>query len=376
MGRIYGLNGSERMLASLFSEQYGHEESGAKLHAFTQNLRQVKLPFDLAKQTRKRDYPGFPGFECGLPSKYSYFVPGTCYGGHQPFPDDPLDPGFVSAVDGVGLNFGSHLRLKRALEVLLDLPAEHQKESRDGLAAATKHLATVEELIWAGIWTAPFTVSRPLSDEKKSYDWNIQFPDLRLNLECKFTPANWAKVVDGRDFELMKGSLARKASAQLPNPVPADSINVVAVTGISPIDDNFRRLCQNELREYPNVGVIMYGDIVGQTSVFSLSRALASQVRKRIKSWAADEFGGFSMITSHRPESARRKSARDAKAATMTEESLSQEIVEMKMEYLPPRRIHALPPLEYPYRFELERRLETGEPIFRWVPPFLLVETE
>ena len=129
MSRIYGVSESERMLAALFSEQYGDERGGAKLHAFIQNLKQVELPFDLAEQTRREDYPGFPGFECGLPSKYRYFVPGTCYGGHQLFPDNPLDPTFVTAVDGVGLNFGSHLRLKRALEVLLALPAEAQKNS-------------------------------------------------------------------------------------------------------------------------------------------------------------------------------------------------------------------------------------------------------
>src|SRR5438445_3888368 len=356
---MYGLNEQERLLGALFSDQYGLAEGGAKLHVFFENLKQVVLPFDLTAQTRKKDHPGFPGFECGLPPEYYYFVPGTGYGGHRPFPEDPLDPRFVSAVDGIGLNFGSHLRLKRAVEVLLELPTEHQKEARDGLAAATKHLATVEELIWAGIWAVPVAVSRPQSEEKKSYDWSIQFPDLRLNLECKFTPANWAKVVDGRDFELMKGSLARKASAQLPNPVPSGSINVVAVTGISPIDDSFRRLCQDELRQYPNIGVIMYGDVVGQTSVFSLSRTLASQVYNRIKPWAADEFGGFSTITSTRLETARRKSARDARPATTTKDSLSQEIVEMKMKYLPPGRIYALPSIEYPYRFELETRLET-----------------
>jgi hypothetical protein len=374
MASIYGLDEPERMLATLFSEQYGHSEGGAKLHAFVQNLRQVELPFDLTAQTRRQDYPGFPGFECGLPSKYHYFVPGTGYGGHQPFPEDPLDPGFVSAIDGIGLNFGSHLRLKRSLEVLLELPTEHQKESRDGLDVATKHLATVEELIWAGIWNTPVAISKPPSKGKKSYDWNIQFSDVHFNLECKFTPANWAKVVDGRDFELMKGTLARKASAQLPDPVPPDSINVVAITGISPIDDSFRRLCQNDLREYPNIGVVVYGDVVGQASVFSLSKTLASQVHKRIKPWAADAFGGFSTITSHRPETARRKTARAARPVSITKDFSSQELVEIEMKYSPPTQIHSLPPMEY--RFELEARLETGEPIFRWVPPFKRVDTE
>jgi hypothetical protein len=372
---MYGSDEQERLLASLFSDQYGLAEGGAKLHAFLENLKQVILPFDLTAQTRRKGHPGFPGFECGLPPDYYYFVPGTGYGGHRSFPDDPLDPSFVSAVDGIGLNFGSHLRLKRALEVLLKLPTENQKEARDGLAVATKHLATVEELIWAGIWRSPCPVSRPSSDGKKSYDWSIQFPDFRLNLECKFTPANWAKVVDGRDFELMKGSLAGKASAQLPNPQPPDSINVVAVTGISAIDDSFRHLCQTELHDYPNIAVIMYGDVVGQTSVFSLSTVLASEVYKQIKPWAADEYRGFSTITSHRPEAARRKAARSHKRAIDVKLS-STNLVEMKVDYLAPRQIYPLPPTEFPYRFELEKRLDTGEPIFRWIPPFLPVEEQ
>jgi hypothetical protein len=374
MAGVFGLAESDRMLASLFSDHYGREQGGVELHRFIENLNKVELPFDLAAQTRKEDHPGFPGFECGLPSKYRYFVPGTCYGGHQSFPDDPLDPTFVTAVDGVGLNFGSHLRLKRALETLLALPAEAQKEPRDGLAVATKHLATVEELLWAGIWKQPFEVLRPPAQGQKSFDWKIRFPGLGLNFECKFTPANWAKLVDGHDFELMRGSLAKKASAQLPETVPADCINVVAVTGISPIDESFRRLCQNELHEYRHIGVIMYRDIVGQSSVFSLSSVMASQVHERIEPWAADEFGGFSTITSHRPETARRKAAR--KPTSAATEAKPSDLVEIKMDYLAPRRIYPLPPKAYPYRFELETRLDTGEPIFRWIPPFTLAGSE
>lgn len=174
----------------------------------------------------------------------------------------------------------------------------------------------------------------------------------------------------------MKGTLAGKASAQLPNPQPPDSINVVAVTGISPIDDSFRRLCETELDDYPNIAVIMYGDVVGQTSVFSLSAVLASEVYKRIKPWAADEYGGFSTITSHRPETARRRTARGHKRPIDTAKSSSKKLVEMEIDYLPPRQTYTLPPAEYPYRFELEKRLEIGEPIFRWIPPFLPVEQQ
>lgn len=143
---------------------------------------------------------------------------------------------------------------------------------------------------------------------------------------------------------------------------------MVAITGISPVDDSFRRLCQNELREYANIGVVIYGDVVGQASVFSLSQNLALQVYERIKPWPADAFGGYSTITTHRPETARRKAARGAGPSNISEKLPPLELVEIKVQHLPPKQTHFLPPMEY--RFELERRLETGEPIFRWVPPY------
>ena len=61
MAGVYGLTESERALASLFSERYGRERGGAELHGFIENLKNVKLPFNVAEQTRREDYPGFPG---------------------------------------------------------------------------------------------------------------------------------------------------------------------------------------------------------------------------------------------------------------------------------------------------------------------------
>src|ERR1043166_6331676 len=181
---MFGASAQEQLLAGLFFDQYG-DLGGAELHAFLENVGKVELPFDLIAQMRRQDHPGFPGFECGLPPKYYYFIPGTCYGGHQCFPGDPLDPAFVSAVDGIGLNFGCPLRLKRALEVLLSLPVEFQKEPRQGLATATKHLPTVEELIVAGLWISPSVVTRLISGGRKSHDWTITFSDMTFNIECK-----------------------------------------------------------------------------------------------------------------------------------------------------------------------------------------------
>ncbi len=366
---MFGGSEQERLLAAMFSDKYG-ERGGAELLRFLDQVAQVTLPFDLVEQMRRRDYPGFAGFESGLPSRFYYFVPGSGYGGHHAPPHDPLSPNFVYAIDGVGLNFGDPLRLRRALTALLALPPADQREARLGLGLATKHLSTVEELVWAGVWQPPFRVERPPSGAAKSHDWRIVFPELVLNLECKFIPASWAALVDGDDFRLMKGTLTGKASAQLPNLVPAGSRNVAAVTGITPVDDNLRRLCFSELRDQPSVEVIAYADIAGQITVFSLLPEAGQQVYERLERWPADEFGGFAAVASNRPENERRRTERKKQATTMST-GTTHGLVEFKVESRPPRKFLVPPPPQYPYRYELEKRLPTGEPIFRWVPPFL-----
>lgn len=372
---MFGASEQERFLAAMFSDQYGAEQGGKELLRFLDQLAQVQLPFDLVGQMRRLDRPGFAGFECGLPPQFYYFVPGAGYGGHNPPPSDPLAPGFVYAVDGGGLNFGNPLRLKRALAALLRLLTAAQEEARRNLAVASKHLSTVEELVWAGVWQPPYEVERPVAGGAKSHDWKIVFHDLTLNLECKFVPASWPALVDGDEFRLMKGALLGKAGAQLPNPAPTGTVNVAAITGIAPVNDGLRQLCHSELQDHPHVPVIVYADIVGQMTVFSLSNELAEQVHRKLERLPADEFGGFATITSYRPENARRLAARQTQPATAGDPSRPSGLVELVVKSLPPRRLFTLPPPQYPYRFALDKRLPSGEPVFVWVPPFLPTET-
>ena len=366
---MFGETYQEQVLAELFFDQFG-ERGGLELHRFLQHLEGIELPFRLVDQVRKKEYPGYPGFECGLPPSYYYFVPGSCYGGHKCFPDDPVDPSFVAATDGIGLNFGCPLRLRRAVEFLLSLDNADQNECRDGLATATKHLATVEELVSGSIWNRALRIGRPAANKGKSFDWHVTFSDLTLNVECKFLPSNWPALVDRGSFRSMKGALAEKASKQLPATSNAGSINVAAVCGIAPVDDGFRAFCHSELQEYKNVDVVVYRDIAGQAAVFSTCATFASEVHKHINPWRADEFRGFASVVSNRPEQARREQARDGKNPNVAAE-LPTDLVEISVECLSPRKVYVLPPMPCAYRFNLEQRLETGEPIFQWVPPFL-----
>ena len=184
---IFGHNPSESLLAVLFLDRYG-VNAWEMLGSFLAAVARTELPFDLLNQIRRHDYPGYPGYEDGLPSMYYYFVPASGWGSDHAFPADPLDPAFVRSMDGFGLNFGCPLRLKRAIEVLEQLPSEEQRGSRDGLASSTRHLSTVEELLWFDVWKEPCDRHHMLETTEKTYDWSITFADLALRLECKFRP--------------------------------------------------------------------------------------------------------------------------------------------------------------------------------------------
>jgi hypothetical protein len=114
--------------------------------------------------------------------------------------------------------------------------------------------------------------------------------------------------------------------------------------------------------------VMIYSDIVGQATVCSLSAEKAREVVQRIAPWPADQFGGFSTVMTFRPETARRVAARTHPRAV----GRASDLVEIRIECLAARKLRPLPPAAYPYRFELKERLPSGEPIFEWIPPFLL----
>jgi hypothetical protein len=210
-----------------------------------------------------------------------------------------------------------------------------------------------------------------LTKNEKNHDWNITLSEISLHLECKFIPASWPKLVDGQGFSLMRGSIAKKASAQLPKVSASREINIVAVTGMSPVDDSLRRLCAEELHSYSNVHVVVYSTLPGETTVFSLSLQLAREVHKTIERRPADQFGGFTSLAHFRPELKRRQAARLG-PRTSAEAEPRPSLAELRVEPLPPRILRYAPPDKYPYRFNMKKRLPTGEPIFEWIPPFAL----
>jgi hypothetical protein len=365
-GTVFGQSEAERLLAALFVERYGIE-SAKKLEEFMSHLARIVLPLDLTEQLRKRVFPGYPGYEDGLPAVYYYFVPGSGWGDDNPAPADPLELGFVRSADGFGLNIGCPLRLARAFQLLASLDVDDQVECREGLASATKHLATVEELLWLDVWQRPYNVRRPTERDRRHHDWNIVFSDLILHVECKFRPSDWPRLVDGVIHLPPAGAITSKATRQLPNRGGTGALNVVAVTGMARLSPEFRTFCANELLAAENVDAIIYRTFACETTVLSLNQAVANQVHSRIAPLASDEFQPFYFVTFNRPQQHRRKVARTKRRPSPVHSAA--DLIEVPVQSLEPRKFFVEPPL--PYRYELDGRLKTGEPKFRYIPPYL-----
>jgi len=361
---LFGHKPSEILLSELFVDRFG-AQAWQMLEAFLAALGRTALPFDLPEQLRRHEFPGYPTYEQGLPNLYYYFVPDSGWGSDRPFPSDPLDPAFVHSMDGFGLDFGCPLRLKRAIELLESLSPHEQRECREGLKSATKHLPTVEELLWLDVWRNPSKRERVLQKATKSHDWRIAFNEVALRVECKFRPSDWPRLIDGSAHLPLPGALSGRARKQL-GQAELNEINVVAVTGDAGVTDQFRRFCRDELAAAENVGAIVYRTFAGETTVFSLNSATAQLVADRIPPQEAQPFQPFYLVFPNRVETAKRLKYRQDPIDPLANPV---DLIEIAVPSLPARRIFQAPPL--PYRRNLTKRLATGEPVFEHVPPYV-----
>lgn len=361
---LFGADPAEALLSELFVDRFGNS-AWDELQAFLRIVSRTNLPFDLSEQLRRHEYPGYPGYEQGLPTVYYYFVPESGWGSEHAFPTKPLDPGFVRSMDGFGLNFGCPLRLKRALELLESLPISEQKSCREGLASPTKHFPMVEELLWLEVWKDGTDKHHLQETTTKTHDWNIIFPDKLLRVECKFRPSDWPRLIDGSAHFPLAGSLTRKASEQLGR-AALNELNVLAVTGVAPITNAFQEFCSAELQQAKNIAALVYRSFAGETALISKDHDVAAEISDKIPPQEAQPFQPFYFLCTHRAEAQRRQQHR---AKATRESLLGANVTRIDIESLPPRKILFEPPL--PYRMNLVKRLPTGEPVFEHVPPYL-----
>lgn len=364
---LFGANLGDRLLLECFS--LAHTDPCDELVRFLPKLEGVNLPFSLVSQIRKVEYPGYPGFECGLPSLFHYFVPNSNWGSDCQRPLDPLDLNAVYCTDGFGLNLGCPLRLKKSIELLLRLPQPTASDCWRDLSLPAKHLDTVEEVLWADIWTTDAVVERSENTANRTHDWKVTFSDkLTIRQECKLRKAIWPRLADGPDFQPLPGFLLEKASKQLPKPPENQSINLVSITGLADLDEDMQRLICLELEKHQNVEALVYRGFTGDMTVFSLSERVAEEVCSRITPRGSPEFQPFYYITDDRSERERRRLAKGANP-TPSAEKPNSKLFSRAVPNRPPNR-HFSAPIK-PYRKKLINRSPNGEPIFEVVSPYL-----
>ena len=361
---MFGSTESERLLSQLFAQKYG-TDGGAEAARFLASLEGVKLPFDLTEQIRCRDYPPC-GENTGMPSIFYYFVPDTGRGSEKEFPKHALDPTFAETTDGFGQNFGCPLRLKRAIEILTRMQPDDKAECLSKLSEPMPHLAAVEEILWLDAWKAPSNISRSEGTPGRTHDWRFLHSGIPIRFECKFFPSDWPRLVDGPIHEPIKGSIFKKAAKQLPNPPHEGDINVVGLTGMAHMTDQFRAFCRDNLRAHPNIHALIYRNYAMQTSVLSLNERCAQIVHSMLTRFSPDEFQLFYFVVSNRIEGGRRDKVRGGTAGSAFPSDASG-LFELPVDSHPPKKY--LTPQRWAYRYEIQERLPSGEPVFSYVPP-------
>ena len=145
----------------------------------------------------------------------------------------------------------------------------------------------------------------------------------------------------------------------------------MGLTGFAHMTDQFRAFCCESLRAHPNIHVLIYRTYALQTSVLSLDQHCAQQVHSMLTRFAADEFQIFYFVVPNRGEVARRGEARGTSQVKPPQSPPAEGLFELSVDAHPPKAY--LTPQPLAYRFDLQERLPSGEPVFRYIPPYLPV---
>lgn len=348
-----------------FRSRFGSIDGARAYAEFCGLLDGVPLPFILGRQMRQLEYPATKGWPDGMPTIFYYFVPNSGWGSEVAFPNDPLATNFVYSTDAMGLNFGCPLRLYFALKRLKTISDPGEILSR--LALPQKHLAAVEELLWADVWKGGLTVARAIPPTSgKWFDWSVSGSGLTLNVECKFRPSDWPRLVDGDDFQPI--TLLNKAADQLPKQ-KGDALNIVAITGYAGAQPHFLALIEAELETYRHVDAVAYASLAGAISVHSLHQDVCKTVAACFEARRADYFQLFYPIHHHRAQ----KEARVTLRPPVTL-SIPQSLISLDIPHLPTQRTIRRGEDALPYRSNvLSRDPVTNEPKITIIPSHLIV---
>jgi hypothetical protein len=352
-----------QILIDCFDWRFG-ENAAEEIAKFSAELNRTALPFDLKSQLRIRNFPGYPGFEKGMPDAYYYFVPDCGWGSIRSFPSECLDPNFVYCIDGNGLNLGCPLRLYAALARASALGRNSVRSCLDELNNSLKHLAAVEELLWADIWSPETEVRRAFPpDSGRWHDWDLLASGKPIRLEVKFHKSDWPRISDPHHLPIPEKILA-SASGQLSE--TGEHFNVVGITLIETPRPNYLAALEAEMMELPAIDAVILKSFAGQIGVYSMSKNTATEIASSIDVRPADQFQLFYTCIENIAQRSDRLAARSIDGPCEAPSGLWH----AEVRNLPPRRTLRIPPL--PYRLEIKSRDPiTDEPHFITICPFL-----
>lgn len=357
---------SDALLVRLFQRHFA--DPVAALRRLDRHLASVELPFDLKAQLRELTYPPQPKLPNGLPSFIYYFVPNSRRGTDQPTQEDPLHPSFVNACDGIGLNLGCPVRLLRALDALVQLASDDQRQPRAGLRTAPEHLSAVEELLWLTGWKSPSLLRRggQFAGIRGDVDWALQASGYPIYVEAKFRRSDWPRLSDDKTFSRVGEGFLSSAAHKFPDPPQVAALHIVGITTFDNIDEDIMHGIGHELEATPQIHAVVIRSLLQMTHVISMSVEIRDRVLGLLNTPVISDFPVNHGVFYHREQRDKRVANRQSQpTAATTSKAVCWSL-----------QPHGVVPFPMPepglYRLKIPSRGTDREPHFQIVPKYLM----
>ena len=210
------------------------------------------VKFDLQLHTQPFPFPD--GEALGIPQ---YRIVGSRYNAIEPTKGHEMFRGQGSGLDCLDL-----LKLSRACEIGHTL-LKHKNWPRsqgDKLRSPSDHVPTIEEILWLGRWRNPEDVDiekKLVPGRSTNVDLFFRSAGLSVNMEVKYRPRTWLPRADGGFAGKDLRSLFEDLEGKFPEEVPPDTLNVVALTILAPVDDAFGQYATRFLEQHPEISLVV-----------------------------------------------------------------------------------------------------------------------
>lgn len=353
------------VLVGLFRRHF-HDPAAAVVR-LDRHLSRLNLPFKFRLQLRELRYPPQPGFPNGIDSFVYYYVPNSGWGSNKQFPADPLHRDFVYYSDGIGLNLGCPVRLLRALDAFERLSPSDQIEVQAGLANSSKHLATVEEILWLDAWRSPTDIRRGgrLDGATGDVDWTLKARGFPIYLEAKFRPSDWPRISEAEEFTPIEGSFLKKAAHKFPNLPAGGALHLVGITAFQNITLELVHMIGRELESHPNIHGVVFKTLGQMTHLLSVEPVVWSIVAGILARPAGADFPTNYFVPINIPQ----RNSRITERAKLPKARGEKPPSRVLCDGLQPRFDSPLiiPPSKA-YKLDVESRADDGEPRFIAIP--------